>query len=62
MYAVSRAAGMGYTVDTTMNTALYGPNTTPNAILEGGVEPPPAMKELYDVLDRVSLPLSLLAS
>lgn len=45
---------MGYSVDANMNTALYGPNTTPQAILEGGVEPPQGMAELYAVLDSVS--------
>lgn len=44
--------GMGYTLDTNMNTALYGPGVTPQAVLEGGVEPPEGMKALYEVLDH----------
>lgn len=31
------------------------PNVTPQAILDGGVQPLGGMKELYDVLDRVRL-------
>ena len=46
---------MGYSVDANMNTALYGPGLTPKAILEGGVEPPEGMAELYSVLNSVSL-------
>ncbi len=49
-------AGMGYTLDTNMNTALYGPDVTPQAILSGGLQPPEGMKELYAALDHVRTP------
>ncbi|GAB4823420.1 hypothetical protein N2152v2_010466 [Parachlorella kessleri] len=44
--------GMGYTQDADMNQALYGPSTTSQAILEGGVMAPDGMKELYSALDH----------
>lgn len=44
--------GIAYTVDTTRNEAAYGTLASPAAILEGGVQPPAGMSELYHALDN----------
>lgn len=36
-----------------MNRSFYGGHASPQSILDGGVEPPEPMLELYAVLDKV---------
>lgn len=45
--------GMGYTVDSDKNAAMFGEFVSPQAILDGGVQAPEEMKTLYETLDRV---------
>ena len=47
------AAGLNYATDPAMNKSFYGGRVTPQAILDGGVEPPEPMRELYAALDKV---------
>lgn len=58
-YSVAKGAmvdvsltGIVYTVDRSRNEVAYGAMASPAAILEGGVRPPQAMSELYDILDQ----------
>lgn len=45
--------GMGYAVDKKTNTAVFGAEATPQAILSGSVNSPPAMQQLYTALAEV---------
>ncbi|PSC74547.1 SH3 domain-containing [Micractinium conductrix] len=45
--------GLNYATDPAMNKSFYGNKVTPQAILDGGLEPPEPMRELYAVLDKV---------
>lgn len=46
--------GLNYATDPVMNNSFYGNNgVTPQSILDGAVEPPEPMQELYTALDKV---------
>jgi len=45
--------GLAYSVDSSRNEKFYGDFASPAAILEGGMQPPAPMQELYAALDGV---------
>ncbi len=45
--------GATFAVDAARNAAAYGELASPAAVLEGGLNPPPAMGRLYEALDAV---------
>jgi hypothetical protein len=51
--AAAAHAGLNYATDPAMNRSFYGGHASPQSILDGGVEPPEPMLELYAVLDKV---------
>lgn len=56
------SAGLNYATDPAMNKAFYGNRgVTPQSILDGAVEPPEPMGELYAALDKARSRLPLQA-
>lgn len=59
-YSITRGAildvsltGLSYSTDTAMNQSFYGNKVTPQSILDGAVEAPEPMRELYAAIDKV---------